>query len=119
MTDYYPDYQPDELDGYYGSPDAFLCVYGPRFVGAEFDWTGVVYPPTFYAIGRKDTAVDNMNYAYPTLLAHNVPVEVHTFAGVPHGQAGVELLDGMIKYPNFQMWVPLADYFLMDLFGKA
>ncbi len=117
MTDYYPDYEPDEYDGYYGAPDAFLCVYGPRWVGAPFDWEGVVYPPTFFAIGRKDSAIDNFNYVYPQLLERKIPVEIHTFAGVPHGQAGVELIDGCIKYPNFQLWVPLADAFLMDLFA--
>jgi len=115
MTDYYPDYQPDEADSYDGAQDAFLCVYGPRWVGGEFDFTGVKYPPTFFAVGRSDTALDNLNYVYPTLIQQGIPVEIHTFAGVPHGQAGVELLDGMVKYPNFQMWVKLADYFLMDL----
>lgn len=116
MTDYYADYVPDELDAFYGAPDAFLCVYGPRFVGAEFDYTGVVYPPTFYAVGRLDTALDNMNYAYPTLLEQGVPVEIHTFAGVPHGKAGIALFDGEVKYPNFQLWVPLADYFMQDVY---
>ena len=116
MTDIYPDYVPDELDSFYGAPDAFICVYGPRFVGGEFDFTGVVYPPTFYAVGREDRALDNLNYVYPTLIEHGVKVEVHTFAGTPHGQAGVRVLDGYVKYPNFEMWLKLADYFLMDLF---
>ena len=116
LNDYYPNYVPDELDTYYGAPDAFLCVYGPRFVGGKFDFTGVVYPPTFFAVGRKDTALDNFNYAYPTLLEHNVPVEIHTFAGVPNGQAGIAILDGESRYPNFQLWLPLADAFLQDVF---
>lgn len=120
MTDYYADYQPDELDAYYGAPDAFLCVYGPRFVGAEFDFTGVVYPPVFFAIGRKDTALDNFNYTYPTLLEHGVTVEVHTFAGVPHGQAGVRVYDhGVAKYQNFELWIPLADAFLQDVYHNT
>ncbi len=118
MTDIYRDYIPDELDGYYGAPDAFICVYGPRYEGAPFDWDGVVYPPVFFAIGREDGALDNFNYVYPQLLEHGVKVEIHTFAGTPHGQAGAKLLDGYYKYPNFQMWVPLADYFLMDAFKK-
>ena len=118
MTDYYPDYLPDELDGYYGSPDAFLCIYGPRYAGADFDYTGVIYPPTFFAVGREDGALDNLNYVYPSLLAQGVPVEIHTFAGTPHGQAGTKILDGYVKYPNFELWVTLAEYFLMDLFRK-
>ena len=116
MTDIYNDYQPDELDEFYGAPDAFLCVYGPRYESAPFSWEGVVYPPVFFAIGREDGAIDNFNYVYPTLLEHNVKVEIHTFAGTPHGQAGAKLLDGYVRYPNFQMWVPLADYFLQDAF---
>lgn len=119
MTDYYEDYVPDELDMYYGAPDAFLCVYGPRYAGAEFDYTGVVYPPTFFAVGREDGALDNLNYVYPDLVSHGVKVEVHTFAGTPHGQAGVRILDGYVKYPNFELWIPLADHFLMDLFAKG
>ena len=118
MTDIYHDYVPDELDSFYGSPDAFICVYGPRFEGTEFDFTGVVYPPTFFAVGREDKALDNLNYVYPTLIEQGVKVEVHTFAGTPHGQAGVRVLDGYVKYPNFEMWLSLANYFLMDLFKK-
>jgi len=118
MTDYYEGYEPDEYDKFYGAPDANLCIYGPRWVGGAFDYEGVVYPPTFFAIGRLDSAIDNFNFVYPQLLERGVPVEIHTFAGVPHGQAGVEILDGKINYPNFQLWIPLADAFLMDLFCK-
>ena len=115
VTDYFPDYVPDELDNYYGGPDAFVCVYGPRFNGDEsFVWEGTVYPPVFYAIGRLDNAIDNFNFVYPDLLKHNVPVEVHTFAGVPHGQAGASILGQ--GYESFNLWVPLADKFLQDVF---
>lgn len=116
MTDYYPDYVPDEADNYYGAPDAFLCVYGPRWVGHEFDFTGVKYPPTFFAIGREDSAIDNFNYVYPQLLERGVPVEIHTFAGAPHGVAGLSIVDRSVRYPNFELWIPLADYFIQDVF---
>ncbi len=119
VTDYFPDYRPDELDALDGAPNAFLSVYGPRYKGLEFQWDGVVYPPTFFAVGRLDGAMNNLPDVYSDLLAHNVPVEVHTFAGVPHGQAGVPLIHGEVRFPNFQMWIPLADCFLTDLFGKA
>ena len=114
----FPGYVPDELDGIDATPNAFLCVYGPRFNGGDFDWEGVVYPPVFYAIGREDNAIDNFNYVYPDLLAHKVPVEVHTFAGVPHGQAGIRILDGEVKYPTFELWLPLADAFMQDIYRK-
>ena len=115
MKDHYPDYEPDELDAYYGAPDAFLCVYGPRFVNGPFDYSRVMYPPVFFAIGRGDTAIDNFNYTYPTLLAHGVQVEIHTFAGVPHGMAGIRRCWPERKYPNFDLWLPLADAFLQDV----
>ena len=119
VTDYFPDYVPDELDSYYGGPDAFICVYGPRFKGDDsFVWEGTVYPPVFYAIGRLDNAIDNFNFVYPDLLAHNVPVEVHTFAGVPHGQAGATITKDGQQFPSFDLWEPLADYFLMDVFKE-
>ena len=118
VADYFPDYRPDELDEFYGAPDAFLCVYGPRFAGVTADYTGVVYPPTFFAVGREDNAMENLHATYPDLVAHGVQVEVHTFAGVPHGKAGVRMVDGQVNYPNFELWLPLADAFLQDVFGK-
>lgn len=115
VADYYPDYVPDELDALNGGPDAFLCVYGPRYKGMPYDWNGVVYPPTFFAVGRNDTAMDNLHATYADLLAHNVPLEVHTFAGRPHGNAGWKIIDG-VGDPNFDLWVTHADYFLRDIF---
>jgi len=117
MTDYYADYQPDEYDAYYGAPDAYLCVYGPRHKGTQYDYTGVVYPPTFFAIGRLDTAIDNFNELYPSLLERGVPMEIHTFAGHPHGYAGWKIIDGKGN-PNFDSWLGHADIFLRDLFGE-
>ncbi len=120
VTDHFPGYEPDELDGYYGAPDAFLCVYGPRFNGADFDYTDVVYPPTFFAVGRLDSAMDNLHWMYPSLLAQGVPVEVHTFAGVPHGEAGGKIRTGGVsKYPSFDLWEPLADAFMQDVYHPA
>ncbi len=116
VTDYFPEYVPDELDAYYGAPDAFLCVYGPRFNGGPFHWDGVVYPPTFFAVGREDSAMNNLHYVYPDLVAHGVPVEVHTFAGVPHGKAGASILGD--AYANFDLWLPLADAFMQDVYEK-
>ena len=118
VADIFAGYQADELDAYNGAPDAFLCVYGPRFDGGDFDWNGVVYPPTFFAVGREDNAMKNLHYVYPDLLAHGVELEVHTFAGVPHGQAGVKAYDGCVKYPNFELWEVLADAFMKDVYAK-
>ena len=118
VAEHFPGYEPDELDEIYGCQDAFLCIYGPRFKGMEFDWTEVEYPPVFYAIGREDNAIDNFNATYPSLLEHNVPVEIHTFAGVPHGFAGRSYTDGKAPYPIFDLWVQLADNFMQDVYKK-
>ena len=115
---HFESYEPDELDEYYGAPDAILCVYGPRFKDAKFDYTNVVYPPIFFAVGRDDFAMNNLNYTWPDLLAHNVEVEVHTFSGVPHGQAGVKIF-GNYKYKHFDLWVQLADVFMQNIYSKS
>ncbi|MGI6256353.1 MAG: hypothetical protein ACOYJZ_12135 [Acutalibacter sp.] len=118
VEDVFPDYQPDALDEMDATPDAFLCVYGPRFEGGTFDYQNVEYPPTFFAVGREDTAMDNLNDTVPDLLKHGVEVEVHTFAGVPHGQAGARIFTGEPKYPSFELWLPLADAFLQDVYRR-
>lgn len=118
VTDHFPNYVPDELDGFSGSPDAFICVYGPRWAGDEIDYTNVVYPPTFFAVGMEDKALDNLHWAYRDLLDHGIRAEVHTFTGVPHGQVGVSIL-GNFEYPNFELWLPLADAFMARVFQQA
>lgn len=74
-------------------------------------------PPVFFAVGREDSALDNLNAVLPDLLAHGVETEVHTFAGVPHGQGGITIV-GEKTYPNFQLWLQLADVFLQDVFQR-
>lgn len=114
----FPEYVPGEYDSYYGAPDSVLCVYGPRFKGAAFDYTNVNYPPIFFAVGRDDFAMQNLNATVPDLLAHQVEVEVHTFSGVPHGQSGITIY-GENRYPHFQLWVPLADAFMQNVYSKS
>ncbi len=118
ITTHFPDYVPDEYDHYYGAPDAILCIYGPRFKDAKFDYTNVVYPPTFFAVGKDDFAMNNLLATYPDLMEHHVDVEIHTFSGVPHGQSGVTIY-GNYSYPNFNLWPQLADTFLQKVFAKS
>ena len=118
VKDVFPDYVEDELDQVYGAPDAFMCVYGPRFVGSQYDFTGVKYPPTFFAVGREDSAMDNLNYVYPIMVNQGIPVEIHTFAGVPHGVAGLAFRAGDHPYPTFDLWYPLADAFMQNVYAK-
>ncbi len=115
----FPGYRPDALDGVDATPNAFLCIYGPRWRGVGFDYTHAVYPPTFFAVGTADHAHDNLLATWPELAAHGVQVEVHTFAGVPHGVAGSRILNGGIPlYPAFEQWLPLADSFLQRTFAQ-
>ncbi len=115
VKDHFPDYVPDALDDLPGGPDAQLSIYGSRHKGTPYDYTGVVYPPTFFAVGRLDDGMENLHALYPDLLARGVPLEVHTFAGHPHGYAGWKIMDG-VGFPNFDLWVTHADHFLRDLF---
>jgi len=115
VIDKFPDYKPDELDDLPGGPDAQLSIYGSRHKGTEYDYTGAVYPPTFFAVGRLDMGMENLHALYPDLLARGVPLEVHTFAGHPHGYAGWKIMDG-VGFPNFDLWVTHADAFLRDVF---
>ncbi len=116
IQDYFPDYVPDEADAEYGAENAYLCVYGARHLGTELSRPDFKYPPTFFAIGRKDFGcIANMNGLLPWLLEKEVPVEIHTFAGHPHGYAGWKIIDGKGDY-NFDLWITHADVFLRDLF---
>ena len=64
---HFENYVPDQYDEYYGAPDAILNVYGPRWKGTSFDYTNAVYPPTFFAVGREDSAMDNLREVLPDL----------------------------------------------------
>ncbi|MCD7807426.1 MAG: GDSL-type esterase/lipase family protein, partial [Lachnospiraceae bacterium] len=117
VKDWFENYEPDALDAYDGSPNAQLCVYGARHRGTDYDDSSVSYPPTFFAVGRRDLAgVDNVNALYRELTEKGVPVEIHTFSGHPHGYVGWKIIDG-IGNPNFDLWEDLADHFLQDAFN--
>lgn len=117
---HFPEYEPDELDEYYGAPDVFICIYGPRFKEVNFDYTEVQYPPTFMAIGRNDlAAIRNFPFHYMSLVEHQIPVEVHSFSGAGHGIGGISILDENAVNPNFELWILLADSFMQDVYEKT
>ena len=117
VSDYFPEYREDAFDAFYGAPDVFLCVYGPRWEGEKIDYEGVVYPPTLFAVGMDDKALDNLHYVYRDLLEHGIRAEVHTFWGVPHGQAGVSIF-GNRDYANFDQWLTLSDAFMQKVYQE-
>jgi len=115
MTDTFNDYEPDGLDNISANVNAQICIYGPRHKGSSFNYEKVVYPPTFYGIGRTDFgAIANVNEVYYDLIKRDIPVEIHTFSGHPHGYAGWKIIDGKGD-SNFDLWEPLANHFLNDL----
>jgi len=75
-----------------------------------------VYPPSFFAVGREDKgALANLYPVFCQLTERGTPVEVHTFSGHPHGYAGWKIMNGK-GFPNFDLWVPLADHFMRDAY---
>ena len=116
MTDYFPEYELDELDSLPGCQDVFLCIYGARHKGTAVDHTRVEYPPTFYATGLEDKlGIENL---YEVLMDHfriGTRLEIHTYAGHPHGEAGMRILDG-IGRPDFDTWINHADVFMQDTY---
>ncbi len=118
IKDSFPDYQPDELDQYYGCPDAFLCVYGPRFADMDFDWNGAAYPPTIVIVGEEDFNISNVAAYAQDLRSHGVKVEMHTFINCPHGGVGNAIL-GHVEHPNYYQWRTLCDNFLAELARKS
>lgn len=128
VADHFPGYEPDELDACYGAPDVFLCIYGARLhkvndvFGMQFgpleayDYTRVSYPSTFFACGLEDeTGLQNLYPVFNDLVGRGVKVEIHTFAGHPHGFSGWKLIDGK-GFPNFDLWLVHADNFMQDVY---
>lgn len=120
VQDSFPDYIPDEYDAYPGGPDALLFIYSARNLQEYFDYSKVIYPPTFLAYGRCDPLLGELVAHYNELVSHGVTCEVHSFTGAPHGQAGIKILkNGISPYPSFEHWIPLADYFMQDVYQQA
>lgn len=116
MTDYFPLYVPDQYDELPGCQDVFLCVYGARHKGTPVDYSRVVYPPTFYATGLEDKkGIENLNAVLQDHFHRGTRLEIHTYAGHPHGEAGMSILDGKGR-PDFDSWVGHADIFMQDTY---
>jgi len=116
VAQHFPGYQPDELDEFSGAPDIVLYIYGSRHKGTEFDYTEVVYPPTFLATGLEDKiGIINLYALMQDLIERDVRLEVHTFAAQPHGYAGWKILEGGGN-PNFDFWVTHAHVFMQDTY---
>ena len=93
-----------------------FCIYGPRYKGLHLIIQMWCILPSF-AVGREDSALDNPERGSSGSAGHGVETEVHTFAGVPHGQGGITIVERE-TYPNFQLWLQLADVFLQDVFQR-
>ena len=118
VADYFPGYEPDELDELPGAPDVAILVYGARHTGTEYDYSRVVYPPTFFATGLLDVkGMENLYDVAWDLMKRGVKLEIHSFAGQPHGYAGWKIYDG-VGHPNFDLWLDHADNFMQDVYAN-
>ena len=118
MTDHFPEYVPDELDALPGCQDVFLCIYGARHAGTPVDHSRMQYPPTFYATGLEDKqGIINLNTVLMDHFQLGTRLEIHTYAGHPHGFAGMSIIDGKGR-PDFDSWVKHADVFMQDTYAN-
>lgn len=107
-------YVPDQIDAVSADMNAYLAVYSvtPDTI------TNKNFPPTFFAFGGDDRIWDWVMRCFKNCLDLKVKVEMHTFAGVPHGIGAGTGADGKV-YPNASIWPSLADSFMDDVYAKA
>lgn len=118
ISDYFPQYTPDEADRQFGCQDVFLCIYGAHFPDSGIDYETLIYPPTFYAVGLDDEkCMANLKRVLVEQFEIKNRIAVHTFAGIGHGKAGWKILDGKGN-PDFDLWVDHADRFMQDLYRR-
>ncbi len=107
-------YVPDQIDAVSADMNAYLAVYSvtPDTI------TNKNFPPTFFAFGGDDRIWDWVMRCFKNCLDLHIKVEMHTFAGVPHGIGAGTGADGKV-YPNATTWPSLADSFMDDVYAKA
>lgn len=107
-------YVPDQVDAVSADMNAYLAVYSvtPDTI------TNKNFPPTFFAFGGDDGVWSWVMRCFKNCLDLGIKVEIHTFAGVPHGIGAGTGADGTV-YPNATTWPSLADAFMKDVYAKA
>ena len=116
LADYFPGYQPDEIDRCRPCQDVFLCVYGARIVGTDTSDLQYTFPPTMYATGLEDKlGIENLNLVLREHFDRGTRIAIHTYAGHPHGDSGMKIIDSVGR-PDFDTWVGHADVFMRDTY---
>lgn len=76
----------DSIDGLSAKPAFMALIYGTPFGGPEFPLRLTKEtPPTFLAGGADDRITASYPEVYQKLREAGVSVELHLYAGVPHG----------------------------------
>lgn len=108
-----PDYVPDEIDAVSADMNTYLAVYSvvPDVV------TNENFPATFFVYGGADATLWDWGYnSYQTLREMGIPVEIHTYSGVPHGFGAGTHADGTL-YENAATWPLFADIFMQNVYA--
>ena len=117
----YPEYIPDEVDAVNSDYQVAMPIYGGFAPKTDENPN---FPALFVAVGVKDNLMQHQETAFFDFMYRHpeVDVEIHFFAGVPHGfatgyGAGPE---HHLEGPGFvgaDNWLKLADDFMMVRFG--
>ncbi len=118
-TEFYPDYQCDEVDQVNSDLQAALLIYGADALDTE----NPNIPPMFMAIGTKDNYGLHKNQlaAVEYCMENDICFEAHFFADMPHG-FGAEWGFNSTSFENYEspvssVWPEMADTFLSVQWG--
>lgn len=107
------DYVPDEIDAVSSDMNAYLAIYSV----VPDEVTNENFPATFFAYGGADATLWDWGFnSYLTLREMNIPVEIHTFSGVPHGFGAGRHADTTL-YDTAANWPALADVFMQNVYA--
>lgn len=118
-TEFYPDYQCDEIDQVNSDLQSALLIYG----ASALDTENPNLPDVFMAIGSSDSTVNPQNHveAIEYYASRGVRYEAHFFADMEHG-FGAEWGFKSQTFTNYEtpvasVWPEMADTFLSVQWG--
>ena len=83
-------------------------------------WTtavcSILLPFTLAGLEDKQGII-NLNTVLMDHFQLGTRLEIHTYAGHPHGFAGMSIIDGKGR-PDFDSWVKHADVFMQDTYAN-
>ncbi|MDO5426069.1 MAG: alpha/beta hydrolase [Eubacteriales bacterium] len=133
VSEYFPDYVPDELDEISAVPDVFLALYPAVDIlngyseQRDEDMEKVIdtveeipFPPTFLVIGEEDTdrLFEGALQIISACRSQEVPADLHVFEGAPHGFGGLGITTAGQVFENTAVWTELADTFMQNRYAS-